>query len=150
MKSAFRRIGIPKRENDLDLGLGFCLGSFFSLIGSGLVVVEVGIWGFSFIGRVKLSRELAEERGEEEGWGRLERRWRGRRWPWKKISSAGDKSTAIEGCGGLAAEEGGWWWWWSREIVKENSCAGEEEAEGGEAAEEGGGGDLHSVLWCWS
>lgn len=82
------------------------------------------------MGRVKLSKELVEERGET---GRWERRWRGSKWPWKKISSAGDKSMAAAKGGGedlvllsgiLAA--GGW-----REMVKENSCEGDEEAEGG-------------------
>lgn len=64
------------------------------------VVVLVGVWWWwwsevnkSLIGRVKLSMELVEERGET---GRWERRWRGSKWPWKNMSSAGDKSRAIE------------------------------------------------------
>lgn len=105
------------------------------------------------MGRVKLSKDLVEERAEEEEGGRWERRWSGSKWPWKKISSAGDKSMAVEGSCGLAAvEEGGWWWWWWREMVKENSWAGEEEEEGGEAMVEGGGDgggcDLHSISLC--
>lgn len=88
-------------------------------------------WSNSFMGRVKLSKELMEERGET---GRLERRWRGSKWPWKKISSAGDKSMAAANGGGgedlvllsgsFAAVEG-----W-REMVKENSWEGDDEAEG--------------------
>lgn len=46
------------------------------------------------MGRVKLSKELVEERGDT---GRWESRWRGSKWPWKKMSSAGDKSIANEG-----------------------------------------------------
>ncbi|KAL9275907.1 hypothetical protein AKJ16_DCAP17311 [Drosera capensis] len=45
----------------------------------------------SVMGRVKLSRELVDKRGGEAG--RLERRWRGSKCPWKKMSSAGVKST---------------------------------------------------------
>lgn len=67
--------------------------------------------------------ELVEERGEM---GRWERRWRGSKWPWKKMSSAGDKSsTAAEGAsdedlggGGVAALFS---WSGRREIVKEKS-----------------------------
>lgn len=72
------------------------------------------------MGMVKLSKELAEERGDT---GRWERRWRGSKWPWKKMSSAGDRSIASE-VGFLVllgvlvvlgpVEE-------CREIVKENS-----------------------------
>lgn len=90
------------------------------------------------MGRVKLSKELVEERGEIER--RLpERRWRGRRWPWEKISSAGDKSMAV-----AAAEEGEELLWLSlktflsavvdgevyrEQTVKENSRDGEEETD---------------------
>lgn len=55
--------------------------------------------------------------------------WRGSNWPWKKISSAGDKSRA-KGGGDLVllsaaagvVLDGGW-----REMVKENSWDGEDE-----------------------
>lgn len=69
------------------------------------------------IGRVKLSKEFMDERGDT---GRCERRWRGSRWPWKKMSSAGDKSIAKELGGVLALSGTGAEEEW-REIVKENS-----------------------------
>lgn len=82
-------------------------------------------WKMLGIGRWLRSLNEVEERGEIEVW---ERRWRGRRCPWKKISSAGDKSISKE-----EEEEvvdlhlfDGW-----REIVKENSWDGDEEDEGG-------------------
>lgn len=63
-----------------------------------------------------MSKEVVEFLGETGG---REMRWRGRRWPWKKMSSAGDKSIAKEG-GGLRLSGDfavdGW-----REMVKENS-----------------------------
>lgn len=138
----FRHFDSPNNENDDfdDLGLSLSLSLSFVSPLLLLIVVVLLLLLFSSIslGSVKLSRELVEERGET---GRWERRWRGRRWPWKNISSAGDKSTAaIEGrdlaFSGFVEDCGGWW----REIVKENSCAGEEEAEGGEAVDGGGGG----------
>lgn len=71
-----------------------------------------------------------EERGET---GRWDSRWRGSKWPWKNISSAGDKSSANEAGDDfdlsagmlvvllalevvLVAADDGW-----REMVKENS-----------------------------
>lgn len=101
-----------------------------------LVVVFVvqfvmGGWDFnlSLIGRVKLSKELQEERGEV---GRLEERSRGRRWPWKKISSAGDKSTAENGGGDFMNLSGGCGRGWrSKDMVKENSWEGDEEGDCG-------------------
>lgn len=72
----------------------------------------------SRLGWLRLSKEVLELefRGEI---GTREMSWRGRRWPWKKISSAGDKSMAKEGgdlhlSGDFAVV--GW-----REMVKENS-----------------------------
>lgn len=97
----------PKRENDfIVLALTWFSPSSLSALSLGLVflasvlllllfVVGRGVgWSgnTSFTGRANPSLyELVEVRGET---GRWERRWRGRRWPWKKISSAGDKSTA--------------------------------------------------------
>lgn len=46
---------------------------------------------------MKLSKEFVDERGEMWRW---ERRWRGSKWPWKNISSAGERSTAVNGGGG--------------------------------------------------
>lgn len=66
--------------------------------------------------------ELVEKRGEDGKW---DRSWRGSKWPWKKMSSAGDKSSAREGGGGFVAVVEEW-----REIVKENSWEGEEDGEG--------------------
>ena len=94
----------------------------------------------SLMGSVKLSTELVEKRGEEEKW---DKRCRGSKWPWKKISSAGDRSTSREG-GVLdlswivVLEE------W-REIVKENSWEGEEDGEGGFAI-----ATPSSVIFCTS
>lgn len=71
----------------------------------------------------------AEGRGEMGGW---ERKWRGRRWPWKKMSSAGARSRAKEEEFLLRlikvfGEELGEGW---RVIVKENSWEGEERGDG--------------------
>lgn len=99
-----------------------------------------------FVGRVKLSIEFVDERGEI---GRCERKWRGRRWPWKKISSAGDKSMAAGFWGGggwIRVEvDGGCGW---SEMVKENSWVGDEE---GDMVVCGGGGDDGGFwLLSWS
>lgn len=47
------------------------------------------------MGRVKLSLELVEDLGDDVA-GKCERIWRGSKWPWKKISSAGERSSACE------------------------------------------------------
>lgn len=93
--------------------------------------------------------ELVEERGET---GRWESRWSGRRWPWKKISSAGDKSTANDAGEDLVVLPAGRGFVDDglRDMVKENSWDGEDAAEGGDddatlpvvvvAADDDGGG----------
>lgn len=112
------------RENDLDfIFLLISLVVVVVFLSSSLLLLLLlsrfwtskGWW----VGRLRASE--VEERGEMEVW---ERRWRGRRWPWKKISSAGDKSKSKEGVGLHLFD--GW-----REIVNENSWDGEEEDEGG-------------------
>lgn len=40
---------------------------------------------------------LSAGRGGKEGGGGRERSWSGRRWPWKKMSSAGERSMVGEG-----------------------------------------------------
>ena len=94
----------------------------------------------SLMGSVKLSTELVEKRGEEEKW---DKRCRGSKWPWKKMSSAGDRSTAREGgvldLSWIVVLEVEW-----REIVKENSWEGEEDGEGGFAT------TPSSVFFCTS
>lgn len=79
------------------------------------------------MGKEKLSSELVEERGET---GRWERRCRGSKCPWKKMSSAGDKSMAIDGGDFVLLSEEEW-----TEIVKENSWDGDDDDEGEEVEE---------------
>lgn len=64
---------------------------------------------------------LSAGRGGKEGGGGRERRWSGRRWPWKKMSSAGERSMVGEGIDdvrdlGVVWSGEGW-----KVIVKENS-----------------------------
>lgn len=133
--NTFRHFARPNKEKELEfLAPVFEPPALLSLVGF--------LWVSSMssrIGRLRLSKEVVEALGEVVVW---EKRRRGRRCPWKKISSAGERSMAMEGgwwallvvlyiplrevgVGGVVCDVG-----W-KENVKEKSWDGEEDEEGG-------------------